>query len=236
MIQCLFFGGRHVDGCWGKGVWVMWHLSVLRKTANSRTRDARNPMPWSGCVNLQYLNQKHEKIWSGRLGSARRGMYCQRAVPWAGAAHQSWGGVDHSVSRLGDGAMQIRENPENIMRFWEEMTQLYLFQTTLREGPALPFAPQLTEGWAPQNTVKPCRHWFGENKWHQLHFRETEIEQLCPWQGPGEVGTGWSLRSLSTQTILWLWLCELTGSAVATLSNRIIQSYDLKPFSPCCGC
>lgn len=40
----------------------------------------------------------------------------QRAVPWAGAAYQSWGGLDHIVSHLGDAAIQIRENMEKIMR------------------------------------------------------------------------------------------------------------------------
>lgn len=40
----------------------------------------------------------------------------QRAVPWAGAAHQAWGGLDHIVSHLGDAAMQIRDNLENMMR------------------------------------------------------------------------------------------------------------------------
>lgn len=221
----VFLGGGEACG-WllvERCVCVRWHLRVVRKSANSSTRDTQNSLPWSDHVNLKEIKSKAWRKYD--LGGWEvPGEECtvQRAVPWAGAAHQSWRGLDHIVSHLGDAAMQIRENLENMMRLWEEMTPLYPASDNT-ESPALLFAPQLTEGWALQSTVKPCRHCFGENKWHQLHLRETETEQLCPWQGPGEVGTGWSLRSLSAQTILWL--CGCTNSLTLLWLPRVTGLY-----------
>lgn len=69
----------------------------------------------------------------------------QRAVPWAGAAYQPRGGLDHIASHLGDAAMQMRDSPENMRRLREEMTPLYPASDNT-ESPALLFTSTADQG------------------------------------------------------------------------------------------
>lgn len=59
------FLGRHTSRHGRKGVYVRWHPGAIRKPSCLSISNRHNPLPWSGCVNLQEIKSRPRNgmIW-----------------------------------------------------------------------------------------------------------------------------------------------------------------------------
>lgn len=99
------FWGEERGWLLGKGVCVRWHPRLVRETANPSTRDTKNPLPRSGCENLQEIKSKAWKnmIWEAGKCQERNhpkgcamGRCCLSVLGRSGARCESFGRCSHA--------------------------------------------------------------------------------------------------------------------------------------------